>query len=416
MYRNLLTEERLGPLFYEIVCRACEGWLVGGSVRDLLLGCKVKDLDIVVEGDPEPLARRLAEELEGKFSARSAFGTVSVSLGWHTRVDLASARSETYPEPAALPEVRPAGLEEDLLRRDFTVNSMALDLRPEFFGRLVDPRGGRFDLNGKLIRVLHDRSFVDDPTRMFRAVRFAVRLGFELAEDTTRLMKEAIAGGLVDRLSPARLGKEVQLALAMNELYEVSKMMRDRGLWNAIDGRFRIRAEDLRRLRLIERWVPDRWIMALVLLTPGWEADELRRLAKRLQLNRNERRALLRAMSEARRLTRSLAPGRSIKPGRVYTACRHCLESSIFVARLLTRSRKTVAALSSYLKDWSYGVCDIDGSDLIAAGIPEGPAVAAGLQAAVVAKLNGEAETKEEQMQVALREARACLTYLPGFD
>jgi tRNA nucleotidyltransferase (CCA-adding enzyme) len=415
MNRNLLSEERLGPLFYGIVCSACEGWLVGGSVRDLMLGRNIKDLDIVVEGDPEPLARRLAEEFGGRLGARSHFGTQALVIE-ENRIDLATARCESYAEPAALPEVKPAGLEEDLLRRDFTVNSMALDLHQDSFGKLVDPRGGQFDLKGKLIRVLHDRSFVDDPTRMYRAVRFATRLGFEMAEETAGLMGKAIAEGMVERLSPARLGREVKLALAEKQLYDVSKMMRDNGLWNAIDGRFRIRAGDLRRLRLIERWVPDRWIMALVLLTVGWEADELRRLAKRLQLNRNNKKTLLRAMSEARRVTRSLAPGVSLKPGRVYTACRDCLESSIFVARLLTTSQKTAAALNSYLKDWTYGVCDIDGSDLVAAGIPEGPAVAAGLQAAVVAKLNGEAETKQEQLQVALREARACLTYLPGFD
>jgi tRNA nucleotidyltransferase (CCA-adding enzyme) len=416
MQRNLLTEENLGPLFHAIVCSAGEGWLVGGSVRDLLLRREIADLDIVVEGDPEPLARRLAEEVEGELGRTSPFGTVSIGLAGSARVDIATARSESYTKPAALPRVSPAGIEEDLLRRDFTVNSMALDLGADSFGKLVDPRGGRFDLKGKLIRVLHDRSFTDDPTRMYRAVRFAARLGFELEEDTASLMKEAVKAGLVDRLSPARLGREVELALSEAGLYEVSKGMRDRGLWKAIDGRFKIRAVDLKRLRLLDRWLPDRWIMALVLLTAGWEADELRRLAKRLQLDRNDRKTLLRSMSEARRVARSLAPGQSIKPGRAYTACRDCLESSIFVARLLSGSEKIVAALDSYMKDWSYGVCDIDGTDLTAAGIPEGPAVAAGLQAAVVAKLNGEARTKEEQLQVALREARACLTYLPRFD
>lgn len=415
MHKNLLSEERLGPLFAKLLRQVGEGYLVGGSVRDLLLGREVKDLDIVIEGDHGPVARRLAEDFGGSLGESSEFGTQALFIE-DNRIDLATSRCESYSGPAALPEVEPAGLEEDLLRRDFTINSMALDLSLKSFGRLVDPRGGRFDLEGKLIRVLHDRSFVDDPTRIFRAVRFASRLGFELEEETARLMSEALAGGLVGRLSPARLGREVELALAEKRLYEVSKMMRDHGLWNAIDVRFRITAEVLRRLRLIGRWVPDRWIMALVLLTADWEADELRRLSKRLQLNRNDRKTLLRAMSEARRVNRSLAPGGSLKPGRVYTACRDCLESSIFVARLLTTSEKTVAALDSYLKDWTYGVCDIDGTDLIATGIPEGPAVAAGLQAAVVAKLNGEAETKEEQLQVAVREARACLTYLPRFD
>jgi hypothetical protein len=157
-------------------------------------------------------------------------------------------------------------------------------------------------------------------------------------------------------------------------------------------------------------------VVALVLLTGGWSAEQLGSLADRLNLNRPHRKILVRAMKEARGIVRSLASGRRLRPERVYSACRNCHRTSISVARLMTRSQKTVSALNAYQTDDYRGICDINGDDLIAAGIPEGAAIKIGLEAAAVAKLKGEAETRGAQLEVALREARACLTYLPGFD
>src|SRR3954452_1104331 len=159
-------------------------YLVGGAVRDLLLGRERTDLDVVLEGDAAALGRRLG----GEVRAHERFATAMVALDGLV-LDLATARSETYPRPGALPEVRPATLAEDLARRDFTVNAMAVPLTDE--AELIDPHGGARDLERGLLRVLHERSFVDDPTRALRAARYAARYGFDLEPDTERLLREA---------------------------------------------------------------------------------------------------------------------------------------------------------------------------------------------------------------------------------
>jgi len=167
--------------------RAVALYLVGGSVRDLLLEREQLDLDIAVAGDAIDLAQALAAAADGRVAVHPSFGTASVK-GPFFSVDLAQTRAEEYPHPGALPVVRPASLEEDLARRDFTVNAMALRLTRPQAGRLVDPHAGRQDLERRAIRVLHDGSFRDDATRMLRAVRYEGRLSFRLEDGTARLL------------------------------------------------------------------------------------------------------------------------------------------------------------------------------------------------------------------------------------
>lgn len=184
-------------------------YAVGGPVRDLLRGEPSRDADIAVEGDAVAVARRLAAALgEGRVTVHRAFGTAVVRAGG-VRVDLAATRSERYPHPAALPVVSPAGIDADLARRDFTVNALAAGLSGPRAGELLDPYDGRADLASGTIRILHAGSFRDDPTRIFRAARYAARLGFSLEPDTERRAREAVAEGLVGELSGARVRAEV---------------------------------------------------------------------------------------------------------------------------------------------------------------------------------------------------------------
>ena len=196
--------------------------LVGGSVRDLLLGRGVDEVDLAVEGDVLRFGSRLAELVGGQLGALSRFATVKVLAPGGSPVDLSQARVERYPAPAALPVVRPARLEEDLPRRDFSVNALAIQLWPGGPGPLLDPLGGLADLQAKRLRVLHPRSFLDDPTRAFRAARFGARLRFRLEETTGRLLEEALQAGLVDRLTPARVGRELDLAAVELRLARVA--------------------------------------------------------------------------------------------------------------------------------------------------------------------------------------------------
>ncbi|MBI2887672.1 MAG: CCA tRNA nucleotidyltransferase [Chloroflexi bacterium] len=180
--------------------------LVGGTVRDLLLNTPTLDLDLAVEGDGLNMAGALAASLGGRVSARSQFGTARVRAGDYT-IDVATARRERYPEPGALPVVTPGPLEEDLARRDFTINAMAIDLSPDRWGELVDLYGGRADLDARRLRVLHHDSFRDDPTRMVRALRYACRLGFRLEAQTEFLLRRDAP--YLGRISGARRGKEL---------------------------------------------------------------------------------------------------------------------------------------------------------------------------------------------------------------
>ena len=206
---------RLRPVLDAVAAVAGERgvYLVGGTVRDILLGEPGFDVDLAVEGDGQAFAQALAQELGGRVQPHDAFGTAVVEYGDGEHVDVVTARRERYDAPVVLPTVEPSTIEDDLFRRDFAINAMAVGLTGETAGRLVDPFEGRRDLDARTIRVLHDGSFVDDPTRIFRALRYASRYGFELDQHTAQLAREAIEAGLVGQLSPARLRDEPVLLL-----------------------------------------------------------------------------------------------------------------------------------------------------------------------------------------------------------
>jgi tRNA nucleotidyltransferase (CCA-adding enzyme) len=186
-------------------------YAVGGYVRDLLLGLDPVDIDLVVEGDAIAVARRIGRSLNATVIPHPRFGTARVRLAGGRALDLATARSERYRKPAALPEVRPASLLEDLARRDFSINAMAARLGRHRFGPLIDPHGGAKDLRRGRIRVLHDGSFIDDPTRIFRAVRFEARYGFAIGRSTLRLIRAALDGRVMRNVAGPRILTEFLL-------------------------------------------------------------------------------------------------------------------------------------------------------------------------------------------------------------
>ena len=189
-----------------------KAYIVGGPVRDKLLGMPNYDLDFVVEGDGIKFAEVLNKKLKGRLITYKAFGTATIELKGK-RIDVVTARKESYKYPAAYPIVKPGAIKDDLFRRDFTINAMALAIDKKGFGRLVDFYGGQKDLTKGVIRVLHDKSFMDDPTRIFRAVRFSVRFGFKIEPHTKRLMKEAVMGGFLGDVNVGWIRKEIELFL-----------------------------------------------------------------------------------------------------------------------------------------------------------------------------------------------------------
>ena len=336
-------------------------YLVGGAVRDLLLGRGRADIDLVVVGD----AAELATELGAEVVEHERFATAKVRLEGH-EVDIATARAESYPRPGALPEVEPAGkIATDLARRDFTINAMAVPLQGE--AELIDPHGGLNDLERGLLRILHPRSFVDDPTRALRAARYAARFGFGLEPETEELLLAADLTTVSDDRRRTEL-----LRIAAEE--------------NAADG-----------LRLLAQW-------GLIELAP--EGAELAaRTATllsddpwRIAVDR-PRAVLAMALYPAGREAELVAA----KPARPSEAVE--LARAYGPAELVSARVRGADWLERYVREWAFVRLEIDGSTLVEAGIPQGPAVGRGLAAALRGKLDGEIAGREQELEAALAAA-----------
>lgn len=383
-------------------------YLVGGFVRDLALGRENRDLDLVVEGDGPAFAQRLGRALDAPVRVHEAFLTAVVRAPGG-EIDVATARSEFYRAPAALPEVASSALRQDLYRRDFTVNTLAIRLGPLSKNtppELIDPFGGRRDLELGVLRVLHSLSFLDDPTRALRAVRLERRLGLHLALETERLIGIALGEGAFDRLSGSRLRAELDLllgeeAVALPGLERLAALgvlgaieprwVHDRTLAPEVEIRLRgaLAAWDWHRLQgLAEPSVdlPELLGLALCLDLP---LDARRRLADRLGLNgplRARRLAVTEVVSDA---LASLRP--NARPSEVSAALGGLGGEELLLVFAATDEagrgwiRRDLATLRSIEPS-------IRGADLIAAGVPEGPALGSALRAVKHALQDGELE------------------------
>jgi tRNA nucleotidyltransferase (CCA-adding enzyme) len=221
----------LEPLLEKAYATQNPAYLIGGCVRDLLLGRPALDIDVVFEGNTAPIARAAAKLYKAKLISHPQFLTHTLIFRDNRHLDIATARTETYTEAAALPVVEPASLQEDLYRRDFSINAIALSLNRSDFGHIWDPFGGVEDLAAKKIRVLHAQSFKDDPTRIFRAARFAGRFGYELEWRTRDWLAEAVAQQLPARLSGARLREELIPLLMEKDPRPALRLLSE---WNAL--------------------------------------------------------------------------------------------------------------------------------------------------------------------------------------
>ena len=304
------------PVFAAISA-ASEGvegvYLVGGTVRDILLGEQSFDVDIAVEGDAIALARRIARELGGRTREHEKFGTAVVVYGDGQRVDVVTARTEFYDAPAALPAVEHASIREDLYRRDFTVNAMAASLKAEDFGRLVDPFGGRGDLAAETVRVLHNLSFIEDPTRIFRAIRYENRYGFRMDEHTARLARSCVEMGLVGDLSSARLRDELTALLEEGEVGAFAASPRRARaprapfirIWPPTTRPFGSSTARRELARELEIDVPD-WRLGLAVLARRMSASEVSDWLDRLKVRRRDAELVAAAVAVGPRIALAL--------------------------------------------------------------------------------------------------------------
>jgi tRNA nucleotidyltransferase (CCA-adding enzyme) len=352
-------------------------YVVGGAVRDVLLGRVPHELDFVVEGDAVAVARRAAERLGGDVIVHDRFGTATVTAPEAT-FDLAGARRERYERPGALPDVElGASLDEDLARRDFTVNAIALHLAD---GELTFHAGAERDLEAHLLRVLHDRSFRDDPTRLLRLARYAARLGFAAEPETDRLAAEAVAGGAIDAVTGSRLGAELRLLLGEPQPEALLALERH-GLGRALLGdAFAPSGDLIARAMTFSTPRPD----LAALMTTGFDTARLDDLA----FPASERDVLA-------------APVPALDDGMSDVELWRRLRRVPLEAVAVAGARGAEAAATRWLEDVRHRRLAIDGHDIVAAGL-EGPAVGAALEAAMRAMLEGRADSREEQLAAAL--------------
>lgn len=361
-------------------------YLVGGAVRDLLLGGQPIDLDLVVEGD----AAGIAERLGGSVVVHDRFGTSTVRLGAFT-YDIARARAESYERPGALPDVAPATVEEDLARRDFTVNAIAISLD----GSLTAFPGAIEDLQERRLRVLHDRSFVDDPTRLLRLSRYASRLGFEIEPHTLELAKAATAAGALRTVSGPRLGAELRLLSREPDPVAAFESLRDLGLDAAIEEGFGLSDPELARRALGELPEDGRRDL-LVLATAARGLSEPAQLLNRLGFEARDREVIVAAARDAERLAGELnAAG---KPSEIAAVAARAVPEEVALAAGLGASEPA----REWLEHLRHVRLEIDGSDLLHAGVPEGPAIGRALRAALQAKLDGLVTDRDGELRTAL--------------
>lgn len=383
-------------------------YLVGGAVRDLLLSRPVVDIDLVVEIDADGFARQLARALGAELTLHRRFGTAVITLAGGEHLDVASARAEEYDRPGALPRVRPASITEDLLRRDFTVNAMALEIalarRPE----LLDPSGGREDLARKRVRLLHPRSAFDDATRAFRAVRYANRLGFAIERESRRWIRSAAASGAADAVSGDRLRREVALLFSEKDRAVAIREMVALGIARTIHPSLRFDAAVGRRLRTAERLAASggegaSWLLYLLTWMGAAPAADANEIATRLNLPRASGRIVRRWPDVQRSLVHSATKGAGDLAAVVE---RLDLEGdSILAAAAIapTRARRRILATAQSPRE---ARLEIRGRDLVAAGVPAGPAIGRALSATRTARRRGSIR-REDELAFALKAARS---------
>ena len=375
----------------------------------------IGDLDFVIEGDAPALARDLAAEVGGVAVVHHAFRTATVSVG-DDRVDIVTARSESYPRPGALPKITPGTIADDLARRDLSINAMALPLGGDR-QRLLDPNGGARDLSAGVVRTLHDRSFVDDPTRVFRAARYEQRLGFRIDDETACHLERAVACGHVKVLSPDRVRHEIervlneaQPALALGRLAGLGVLAEISESWSGVDGLFRLYSEHCKGngRPLGSVITPMMYLAALVYpLTPG----RMESLVSRLNMP-NSWSKVSRDTLAVRDLKAELSDP-ALPNSQTVRLLTGISEDALLAVARVTSSAAVARRIRSFLGELKSITPALDGDDLLELGAPSGPQLGRILDELFDAKLDGGVNTIEDEHRF-VREALVRIGDEPG--
>jgi len=375
-------------------------YLVGGIVRDLLLGYPNFDLDLVTEGDAVELANRIARISGAGLVIYPRFSTAKIKSG-DFAIDIATARSETYARPGALPAVTPSSIEKDLSRRDFSINAMAISLTAEDYGQLLDPHRGKDDLHSHLIRILHPDSFSDDATRILRAIRYEQRLGFNLEHETARLLKRDIP--MLDTISGDRIRHELELIFREEHPEHAIKRLGDLGALQRINHPLgsnewlAAKFDDARRLGKRGE-LP---ALYFCLLAYPLNGEQLNQLVSRL----NPSAKLTKTLKDTARLKLHLTQLNkpSLKPSNIYYFL-HEYDPLAIKANIIAEDKPVIRQhLQLFLSKLRYVKSCLNGEDLQKLGIPAGTKLGEILEILHKAKLNGEVTTKDEEEKLARR-------------
>ena len=375
--------------------RSLQAYLVGGAVRDALLGMSVCDIDITVTGLTTQFAEEAARVLSGDIAVRSQFNTFALDESGR-RIDLAMARRETYSNPGALPTVVPGTIQQDLARRDFSINAMAVSINAASFGRLLDPFDGQSDLKMGLVRILHDASFRNDATRILRAARYATRLAFTLETQTEHLLRRD--SSYMDTISPARLRDEFERVLQQSRAVSILEMLHDLGALRSMHPALALNSQTPGALRRAEQSdYADKPTLYLSVLTYSMTSSVRARFVERLQLNTRWRQTVLDTGLARSRIQDDPSFG-AFSRSEIYWRLRALDEAAILGCSMYEEDSIAARRLILYLRELRHIKPILSGSDLLTLGIPQGPRIGELLHILLEARLNREIETRQDEI------------------
>jgi tRNA nucleotidyltransferase (CCA-adding enzyme) len=400
-------------------------YLVGGVVRDLLLKRENWDLDLTVEGNGIAFARLVADRYGAGLAVFERFATARLVFPDGLKMDIATTRRESYAQPAILPTVQPASIEEDLSRRDFTINAIAVQLNPRQFGRLLDPYGGKRDLRARTIRVLHAGSFQDDPTRIFRAIRFEQRFGFRLARTSVRLLALAASTNLIQQLSGPRLKNEILLLFAEHDPVRAIARLAQLKLFRFLHRRLCYTKKVKRVVTAVPKalawWarrfpnsVIDRPIVYLMALSSESSAVVVAAMIRRLALTREQAKNVSAGGSLVDRALKRLTNKGTVRPSQVYRLLADLSDEALVLLlakQVSAQHGVRVSLLKRHLVAYARNRAiktALTGRDLQAMGLKPGPQYKTILGRLLDARIDGMITTEaDERIIVQKRLGRA---------
>ena len=413
--RHLNVLRLIGRLADE---RGLSVYFVGGGVRDLLLKRENWDLDLTVEGDGIAFARLVADRYGAGLAVFERFATARLAFPDGLKMDIATTRRESYAQPAVLPTVQPASIEEDLYRRDFTINAIAMQLNPGQFGRLLDAYGGQRDLRACTIRVLHAGSFQDDPTRIFRAIRFEQRFGFRLERITARLLAQAASRNLIQQLSGPRLKNEILLLFAEHDPVRAIERLAQLKLLRFLHRRV-CYTKNVKRVviavpKALAWWarrfpdsVIDRPIVYLMALSSESTPVVVAAMIRRLALSRGQAKNLSAGGSRVDRARERLTTKETVRPSQVYRLLADFSDEALvlLLAKQVSVQHKVRLSLLkrhlvAYVKSKAVKTA-LTGRDLQAMGLKPGPQYKTILGKLLDARIDGMIATEAEERAFA---------------